>query len=695
MYLKSLIIKNYRKFGEENNKVSFIDSRTYNQNKAIVIPLSSETTQDSEATQENKAINISTTATLIVGKNNAGKSTITSILDKMINIPSTFGAFDFNMKYLKGNLAKLKENPDDYNAPSIEVKIIIGLDDDSEDLVTNYVPFISLDSLDNSEIEISVKYEVKEAQEFKEKMLNVISTYETFGEEVILTKYLEVINESKFDLTYYDVNGDKVVNFKIGDLIELKPVKAIKVKNESSLSDAFCKIIKYRYKEKIKEDERINLDKKIVKMNVDLDGIIKEKHSNDINKSLGKITSMEKLNVLLRSDLSFSRLFKDLIKYEYIDGDNRIPENQFGLGYTNMVTIIAELIDYMEHYGDSAFNSKVNLISIEEPETYMHPQMQEVFINNINEAVEFLLESRNKNINTQLIITTHSSHILNSTIHNGNSFDNINYITSKKGYANAVVLTDKIINPSQETDIDDLKFLKKHIKFKASDLFFADAVIFVEGITEETYLKNHIENDPELSKYYITIFNIDGAHGLVYHNLIKLLKIPCLVITDLDIWRSDEEKENYIQIDSLNDRKTTNKTICKYNTEKEKLDNICLNTEIDNLCIAYQLKVNDYYPTSFEEALILENYTNNILKKTLKDTKPQIYKDVIGTDRKEENIKTSSYKLQVKLSNSKSDFANTLLFNIINKNKTDDDLFVPKYIQEGLKWLQCKIKENN
>ncbi len=70
----------------------------------------------------------------------------------------------------------------------------------------------------------------------------------------------------------------------------------------------------------------------------------------------------------------------NLIKYEYVERDMNIPENQFGLGYTNLMMIIADLIDYMEKYPENSFNSKVNLISIEEPETFMHPQMQELFI---------------------------------------------------------------------------------------------------------------------------------------------------------------------------------------------------------------------------------------------------------------------------------------------------------------------------
>lgn len=688
MYLKKLIIKNYRKFGENENEVNFTDASFY-----IHQGIGDEETDS----------NIATTTTLIVGKNNSGKSTITSILDKIVNKPSSFGAFDFNVKYLKENLYMLKENPDEYKAPMIAVKIIIGLDDESEDLVTNYIPFMSLDALENQEIEITVKYQVNESQILKRALLKVLSDYDGYDDAIIFSKYASAINENKFSINYFDVNDEKVVGFKINELIELKPINAITVSNENSLSNAFCKIIEYRYKETIAGEKELELDKEILEINSKLNDVIKEEHSDEINQSFSKIISSDKLNILLSSDLSFSRLFKDLIKYEYIDGDNIIPENQFGLGYTNLVTIIAKLIDYMEQYGDAAFNSKINLVSIEEPETYMHPQMQEVFINNINDAIEFLLESRDKKINTQLIITTHSSHILNSKIHSGNSFDNINYIVSKGGYSNAVVLNDDKVNPSSEGEIEDLKFLKKHIKFKASDLFFADAVIFVEGITEETFLKNYIERDNELSKYYITIFNIDGAHGLVYHNLIKLLKIPCLVITDLDIQRTEIEKREaksntFRQVTSLNNRITTNKTIRAYNNKSKedkkgrKLYDFPIRFEFDNLFIAYQTEVNGFYPTSFEESLILSNYDNTVLNNALFMTKPRIYKNIVGKDSDFEKLKENSYKLQVKLSTSKSDFANNLLYSIINKREEDNDLSVPDYIKYGLEWLITKVK---
>ena len=44
------------------------------------------------------------------------------------------------------------------------------------------------------------------------------------------------------------------------------------------------------------------------------------------------------------------------------------------------------------------------------------------------------------------------------------------------------------------------------------ELFFADAIIFVEGITEEVLLSYYLSIHKQLNKKYITIFNINGAH---------------------------------------------------------------------------------------------------------------------------------------------------------------------------------------
>ncbi len=404
-------------------------------------------------------------------------------------------------------------------------------------------------------------------------------------------------------------------------------------------------------------------------------------------------------------NLDFNKLMNNLIKYEYTEKGLNIPEGQFGLGYSNLMSIIGELIEYIEKYPNEDFHSKINLICIEEPEAFMHPQLQELFIKHINDAVSFLLQDSKKKINSQLIITTHSSHILNSKINTGNSFNNINYITIIKNHSNVVNLSDdKVIGYSKLSDesdkvfekrkVDDLKFIKKHIKYKVSELFFSDAVIFVEGVTEETLLSYYIDKNDELNKYYISIFNINGAHGLVYHSLIKLLKIPTLIITDLDIKRNDEEKENFIQINKLDDRETTNKTIIKFNNDNKDISNIKDHFKDGNLYISFQNKLIDgYFATSFEEAFILSNYENSILNTVLNKVKPKIYNDIIGTEKQKENLRKQSYKLQNKLSSSKSHFSNEILYELIINNGTDDLPKLPEYIQDGLKCLEDAIKK--
>ena len=258
--------------------------------------------------------------------------------------------------------------------------------------------------------------------------------------------------------------------------------------------------------------------------------------------------------------------------------------------------------------------------------------------------------------------------------------------------SNVVNLNDKnIINSADSNALNDLKFIKKHIKHKVSELFFSDAIIFVEGVTEETLLTYNIDNDEELNKYYISIFNINGAHGLVYHNLIKLLKIPTLIITDLDIKRTSDEKDNFTKIEDLTNKETTNKTIAKYHG-KDDIGDIPTHFEDENLYLTFQSQQTEsYYATSLEEAYILKNYNNNLLNEVLKKIKPQIYEGIVGEPEDRNNLKANSYKLQSKLSNSKSDFANELLYQLSIKEDAEEVPALPEYIENAINWIKGKL----
>lgn len=61
MYLKSIIIENFRKFRNSGNKIEFINAEDYK-----------------------KGVEIASKTTLIIGKNNSGKTTVIEALRKIL-----------------------------------------------------------------------------------------------------------------------------------------------------------------------------------------------------------------------------------------------------------------------------------------------------------------------------------------------------------------------------------------------------------------------------------------------------------------------------------------------------------------------------------------------------------------------------------------------------------------------------------
>lgn len=676
MYLKKFKLINFRKFAENENEIEFTDSQGIKK-------------------ADDGSINIASTTTLLVGKNNSGKTTVFEALDKLVNGNSDsnsrpkFNFDDFNYEYIKKLVDEYGNDKYDV-LPSIEFVLTIGLDKGKEDLIVNLGYFIPI-GYDADEIKLFAKYEVVESEILKEQIKNEINS-ETYTEEnktECFYKLSKILNEniSNYKIKYYDKNGNEIKKFKLSNLIDFFKIQANKVTADDCLSAAFNSIITARNKSDKSYDKALT-ESHIKEINDDLEEKFNTAHTNEINKTLTSITDND-ITVKLRADLTFEKIIKNIVKYEYKENNNFVPENQFGLGYTNLMVIISKLVEYMEKYPESSFNSKINLIGIEEPETYMHPQLQELFISHINEAIEILLQQHEKNINSQIILSTHSSHIVNSKIHSGGTFNSINYISANGTNARAVSLNDNKISPGGETEKDDFKFIKKHIIFKASDLFFADAAILVEGTAENILLPYFISNDKTLNKKFITILPINGAHALVYNNLIKLLQIPIAIITDLDVVRTDSEKEDDKQITSIKDRNTTNETIRYYNNSYSLNDDTGY-FEDENIKVFFQKEENGYIPTSFEESIVLANYDNEVVNSALKSTKPRIYTEIVGEPVNYENNKDNSYKWQCKLSDDKTKFANELLYEMMT---TDSVINLPNYIKDSFEYIKSKLEK--
>ena len=684
MYLKSLEIKNFRKFGDKNNIVEFINSQDIS---------------------ENNEINIAQNTTLIIGKNNSGKTTIIEALDILVN--NKFSASDFNFFYLKKLFESYKNKNQNNQFPEIEFKLIINLEKNENDDITNLVPLMTLEDLDDTEIELKIKIVLKEEQKFLDEFKKIMN------KKILETeKFLKIIgqmNKIGYKTKFYRNDDIEIEDFKLDKLMNVVTIKANNVSDKNSLKNAFNKIISYRFNEKhpkSNEMKKEEIENELDKLNKKITKIIDKKQTKDINHTLSNVISQNNLKIFLNSDLSLDKALNNLINYQYLDKGIPIPENQFGLGYTNFVMIIANLIDYIDKHEGNMSNSKINLICIEEPETYMHPQMQELFIKYINDAINnLLLKEDKKNLNSQLVISTHSSHILNSKIHSGDGFDNINYVTFKNNESKIIILSDKKLKDiipedkkkkEQDEKLKILKFIKKHVKFKVSELFFSDAIILVEGNCEYNLLPLYIDKNEKLKQKYITFLNIGGAHAFKYRGLLKLLEIPSLIITDLDIEREDENDVS--QIEKIKrDLKTSNKTLENFNGSQMISDLIKNKIIIDkNIVVCYQNRIGKFYPTSFEEAFILTNFDNNILNDVLEKIRPGVYEEVMGKEAKNfQNNKEKSYRWQKTLNNSKkTELADTLFYEIIMEEDNNKIPKLPEYIKKGLNELDKLLKEN-
>lgn len=106
---------------------------------------------------------------------------------------------------------------------------------------------------------------------------------------------------------------------------------------------------------------------------------------------------------------------QDAILFELSEGLN-------GLGYQNLVLMIFRLMSFRDRRlrlgkssmvaSDSPERVPIHLVLVEEPEAHLHAQVQQVFINQAYSTLT-TYSTRNDyaNLTTQLVVSTHSSHI--------------------------------------------------------------------------------------------------------------------------------------------------------------------------------------------------------------------------------------------------------------------------------------------
>lgn len=741
MYLKSLSIKNYRKYGEEAQTINFAHS------KWPEMSGDEDEMQKLNITEEY----ISKSSSLIVGKNNSGKSTIVKLLNTLQNSKSgsrsIFKHTDFNLKILSDwyheNIVNKSEeeikNIDKSHFPKLEFQLILGIDD-GNDLISSFEDILILSGIETvethenqeiAEVTIDVKYEVADEVAFLEDLVKIKTSYfndsqqydELYKKELQYRQFLALFSSNYFVLNFYPIGREEPAKeFSLSSLFKVDTIEANTVKNDKTLSQAYNKIVSTY----IKNNDIEEINSLVGGINYLVKGMVDANIKDILQSAVSSIESIKNLKMNLHPDVTLEKIFANSIIYEYQEGNNNIPESQFGMGYTNLMVIIAKIVDYIELYSEKDINGSVNILCIEEPESFMHPQMQELFIKNISKAIATLLGKKQQLDTFQIIITTHSTHILNSKIQSGNTLNNISYL-GQAGVNNIIKnISDDAIVSGVDIDKKAYEYIKKYLRLEVSDIFFADAAILVEGVSEETYLRYEIDKHPILKNHHIKVYRIDGAYAHQFVSLLDLLGIKTVIFTDMDLKRKEKDEGgekidilsyniNDLNIQYANSTEclTTNGTLQYFikkelNDKKAKYDKI--NPKLiemladkdelviicENISIYSQGKINGYYATSFEEAIVLTNAGNedeNKYKKSLIKALQYVHPNMkyFGDIDETSEIADKSYMYQVKLSDGKSRFSTGIVYLSV----TDDDFSLkqPQYIESGLNSLCSYFKE--
>ncbi|MEA3539248.1 MAG: AAA family ATPase [Pseudomonadota bacterium] len=389
----------------------------------------------------------------------------------------------------------------------------------------------------------------------------------------------------------------------------------------------------------------------------------------------------------------------------------RLPEANNGLGYQNLISMIFRLMSFRDAWMRVGKASKgpamartepLHLVLIEEPEAHLHAQVQQVFIKKayaVLRAHEDLGD--NKKLRTQLVVSTHSSHVAHET-----SFSCLRYFRRlpagmvQKVPVSTVINLSSVFGLGNETE----RFVTRYLRAQHADLFFADAAILVEGPAERMLVPNFIRaHYDELNQCYITLLEIGGSHAHRLRPLIEHLGLLTLIITDLDTLVATGGAA--VQPALGAGQKTNNATLKGWLPAIDEVDVLLasdaaaktLRVDGDPLFAvraAYQTPVEvvtnggvaaeTAYPYTFEDALAFANLG---LFETLQGTGlVRKFREAIAAGGGATAIGAKLYNALA--NGKKAEFALDVL-----EAENFDQIIVPQYIAEGLEWLLAQLKK--
>lgn len=685
---------------------------------------------------KNIEIDLEQVLSLIIGKNNSGKTSLLTILNKFINNYRNpeFTIDDFNIDFINSLKLLVNNNNDldesSYESIGIKLKLFIeytdldylgnisnlmmDLDPENNHIVLSYEYLLDYNNLINLKRDFhEFLSRESEKDESKRRDINFFlskNALNYFKSRVKSLKY-DKITKREDDSLFIDVIQEKI---KLDDIINFQYISAKREvtnkENNKTLSIQTSEIYEKTSTLESRKEHVDNLNEKLYETDVELtnlySGLFKDVIDNV--KKFGGIKEDDSV-ISINSLLSDKNLLKGNTTVRYQHQSTTLPESHNGLGYMNLISMIFHLEILIQNFKRSTDEkpADINLLFIEEPEAHTHPQMQYVFIKNIKNILNkgVVKESIQDNRKIQTIITTHSSHIVSES-----DFEDIKYLNKK---------TDNSVLAKNMSDLIDAyrdhpkqyQFLKQYLTLSRAEIFFADKAIFIEGDTERILLptimrKMDIEDDSDLTPLLsqnISIIEV-GAYSHIFDYFIDFIGLKKgLIITDIDSYKTVnkpnkegvlEEKQEKCSANDADVSGFSNSSI-KYFMPSKRLETLVavtqfkeaailkeenqnwINSSEGNLLIVYQLLENGVHSRSFEDAFIEIN--RQFINENLQ------YFEGLKNVKHFSNTDKSSFELSNECINKKTHFALDI---VMNSNENCSNWEIPSYIKQGLEWLK-------
>lgn len=677
---------------------------------------------------KNFSLDLEDELSLVIGKNNCGKTSLLLVLNKFLN-SGKFTSDDLNLEYkkeLSEYILNAFPSEENYEENGIYLRLFIeygendnlsninelmmDLDEENNQIILQFEYSLSYTKLlqMKSDFDGLTGFSGTNEEKFKYFFKNEYDGYfNKYEQSILLDEDNQIIDF--IDLKKENINLKNIINYKF-----ISAKREVSNKDvDKTLSSQTSKI--YDKSESTPEQKEA-IDKfKLDLLNTDkeLDENYKVIFENIVHKvsKFGGIKQGES-TISIHSTLQHQELLKGNTTVMYSHEDNSLPEHYNGLGYMNLISMIFEietlLIDFKKTLDEKP--ADINLLFIEEPEAHTHPQMQYIFIKNIKSLLKDGIQRQDgNNRELQYIITTHSSHIVSES-----DFDDIKYL--RKQTKNSVI--SKNLKDLEKEYIDNgeeqnYKFLKQYLTLNRAELFFADKAILIEGDTERILIpammkkidEESTDRDEKLLSQNISIVEV-GAYSQIYEKFIDFIGVKTLIITDID---SVDNTGNACEVSSVNAVNTSNSslnfffgtsTLSDYTNrtldDKKLIKNPAtkiweLNRDQGFLMIVYQTKESnsdsvEYNGRSFEDSFFHINKQfmyDNLEKFTIGIKNPRYIKT---THR---DYVDNPYMWAEKCINKKPSFAMEIL---MNSEEEDEKSFtnwdIPSYIKEGLIWLR-------